>query len=154
MRRVSEAKTNNVCKYLERVEIRSRKLKSLALLGMLLSCVLAGHVGAAELRMISKIQVPGAPLDSFDISYIDQKTNRYYLADRSNKSIDIFDGKSGAFIGRIPGFVGFDKDNDTAGPNGVIVIENEAWAGDGHSSAKVFYLNTNKILDTMQTGAI
>jgi hypothetical protein len=65
----------------------SSKLKSLALLGSLFSCVLAGHVGAAELKLISQVQIPGAPLDSFDISYVDQETNRYYLADRSNSRV-------------------------------------------------------------------
>src|ERR1700688_5220293 len=96
------------------MKIMSRKLKSLALLGSLLSCVLVGHVGAAELKMISKVEIPGAPLDSFDISYVDQKTNRYYLADRSNKAVDIVDGATEKVVGQIPGFVGFDKDNDTA----------------------------------------
>jgi len=132
----------------------SRKLKSLALLGSLLSCVAAGHVGAAELKMIWKAQIPGAALDSFDISYVDQKTNRYYVADRSNKAVDIIDGTSGAYVGRVPGFVGLpeDKDTDLAGPNGVLVIGSELWAGDGDSSVKVVDLKTRKIVETIHTG--
>src|SRR6202047_4777990 len=104
------------------MKIMTRNIKSLALLSSLLSCLLAaqvGQAGAAELKMISKVEVPGAPLDSFDISYVDQKTNRYYLADRTNKAVDIVDGTTEKVVGQIPGFVGFDKDNDTAGPNGV-----------------------------------
>jgi DNA-binding beta-propeller fold protein YncE len=136
------------------MKIMSRKLKSLALLGSLLSCVVGGHAGAEELKMISKVEIPGAALDSFDISYVDQKTNRYYVADRSNKSVDIIDGTSGAFVGRVPGFVGLpkDKDTDLAGPNGVLVIGNELWAGDGDSSVKVIDLKTKKIVDTIHTG--
>ena len=130
----------------------SYKLKSLALLGSLFSCVLTGHVGAAELKMVSKVQIPGAALDSFDISYVDQKTNRYYLADRSNKAVDIIDGTTEKVVGQVPGFVGFDKDNDTAGPNGVLVIGDEAWAGDGDSSVKVIDLKSQKIVDTIKTG--
>lgn len=129
-----------------------RKLRSLALIGSLFSCFLAGHVGATELKMISKVQVPGAPLDSFDIGYVDQKTNRYYLADRSNKSVDVVDVITGKVIGQVPGFVGFDKSNDTAGPNGVLVIGNEAWAGDGDSSVKVIDLKTDTVVDTIKTG--
>jgi DNA-binding beta-propeller fold protein YncE len=136
----------------KRIEMMSYKLKSLALLGSLFSCVLTGHVGAAELKMISKVQVPGAPLDSFDISYVDQKKNRYYLADRSNKAVDIVDGATEKVVGQVPGFVGFDKDNDTAGPNGVLVIGNEAWAGDGDSSVKVIDLKSQTIVDTIKTG--
>src|ERR1700731_211372 len=104
------------------METMSRKLKSLALLGSLFSCVLAVHAGAAELKMISKVEIPGTALDSFDISYVDQKANRYYLADRTNKAIDIVDTNTGKFIAQIPGFAGFDKSNDTAGPNGVVVV--------------------------------
>jgi hypothetical protein len=54
---------------------------------------LAGAAGAAELRQIGTISIPGEPLNSFDISYIDQATGMYYLADRSNKGIDIVDTK-------------------------------------------------------------
>jgi DNA-binding beta-propeller fold protein YncE len=129
-----------------------RKLNSLAVLGSLFSCLLAGHVDAGELKMISTVQVPGAPLDSFDISYVNQDTNRYYLADRSNKSVDVVDVITGKLIGQVPGFVGFDKSNDTAGPNGVLVIGNEAWAGDGDSSVKVIDLKTQTIVDTIKTG--
>jgi len=124
----------------------SRKLKSLTLLGSLLSsaffCLPAAHAGAAELKMISKVEIPGTPLDSFDISYVDQKTNRYYLADRSNNAVDIVDGATGKVVGQVHGFVGVNKDNDLAGPNGVLVVGNEAWAGDGDSSVKVIDLKT------------
>lgn len=130
----------------------NRKLKLLTVLGSLLSCVLAGHASAAELKLISTVQVPGEPLDSFDISHVDQKTNRYYLSDRSNKSVDIVDVITGKFVGRVAGFKGFDKSTDTAGPNGVLVIGNEAWAGDGDSSVKVIDLQTNMIVDTIRTG--
>ena len=133
----------------------TRNIKSFALLSSLLSCLLAaqvGQAGAAELKMISKVEVPGAPLDSFDISYMDQKANRFYLADRTNKAVDIVDANTGKFIAQIPGFVGFDKSNDTAGPNGVVVIGNEVWVGDGDSTVKVINLKTNKIVDTIQTG--
>lgn len=132
----------------------SRKLKSLALLGQLLSCFVAGHVGASELKMSSKVEIPGSALDSFDISYVDQKTNRYYLADRSNKAVDIVDGATGSFIGQITGFVGVpeDKDTDMSGPNGVLSIGNELWASDGDSTVKVIDLKSKTIVDTIHTG--
>jgi DNA-binding beta-propeller fold protein YncE len=138
------------------METMSRKLKSLTLLGSLFSsiffCLPVAHAGAAELKMISKVEVPGKPLDSFDISYVDQKTNRYYLADRSNNAVDIVDGTSGKVVGQVHGFVGVNKDNDLAGPNGVLVIGDEAWAGDGDSSVKVIDLKTQTVVDTIKTG--
>src|ERR1700682_3229177 len=91
---------------------------------------------AAELRQIGTISIPGEPLNSFDISWIDQTTGRYFLADRSNKGIDVVDTKTGAWIGRVGGMVGFSGKNDTSGPNGVATVNNgkEAWAGDGDST--------------------
>src|SRR5580704_7717077 len=119
----------------------------------------AGTAGAAELKKIGEIAVPGVDLASFDISYIDQKTQRYYLADRSNKGVDIFDVKTDKYIGRVEGMVGpiMKKDgtccnNDKSGPDGVVVAGKEAWVGDGDSTVKVVDLKTMKIVDTIKTG--
>jgi len=120
----------------------------------------AGAANAAELRQIGTISIPGAPLNSFDISWIDQSTGMYYLADRSNKGIDIVDTKKGAYVGRVAGMVGpiMKKDgtccnNDKSGPNGVVTVNGkEAWVGDGDSTVKVIDLKTGKITDTIKTG--
>jgi DNA-binding beta-propeller fold protein YncE len=108
--------------------------------------------GAAEMRQIGTISIPGEPLNSFDISYIDQATGMYYLADRSNKSIDIVDTKKGAYVGRVAGMIGFSGKNDTSGPNGVVIAGKEAWVGDGDSTLKVIDLKSMKIVDTIKTG--
>src|SRR5258708_10916504 len=120
----------------------------------------AGTANAAEMRQIGTISIPGEPLNSFDISWIDQATGLYFLADRSNKGIDVVDTKKGAWIGRVTGFVGpvMKKDgtcchNDVSGPNGVLSINGkEAWVGDGDSTVKVVDLKTMKITDTIKTG--
>ena len=119
----------------------------------------AGAANAAELRQIGTISIPGAPLDSFDISFIDPATGMYYLADRSNKGIDIVDTKAGKYVGRVEGMVGpiMKKDgtccnNDKSGPNGVVIAGKEAWVGDGDSTVKVIDLKSGKIVDTIKTG--
>src|SRR5439155_359406 len=62
---------------------------------------------------------------SFDISWVDQATQTYYLADRSNNVIDVVDAKTGAFVGQIPGgFKGVAVGGGVvqggqSGPNGV-----------------------------------
>jgi len=121
--------------------------------------LLAGAAGAADLTKIAEIPIPGEKLVSFDISFVDQKTQRYYFADRSNKSVDIFDARANKFIGRVGGFVGAVMkadgsccNNAKSGPNGVLVIGNEVWAGDGDSTIKVIDLKTMKIVDTISTG--
>ncbi len=120
---------------------------------------LVGVAGAADLKKIAEIPIPGEKLVSFDISYVDQKTQRLYFADRSNKSVDIFDAKTNKFIGRVGGFVGAVMkadgtccNNAKSGPNGVLAIGNEVCAGDGDSTIKVIDLKTMRIVDSIPTG--
>jgi hypothetical protein len=84
-------------------------------------------------RLLDVIPVPGrtgvnatnGKLYSFDISWVDQNTQTYYLADRSNAAIDVVDAKTDTFVGQIPGgfagvaVVGGVVTNAQSGPNGV-----------------------------------
>ena len=109
---------------------------------------------APTYHQIALITVPGASLTSFDISVVDRSSQTYYLADRSNKAVDIFDASSNTFEARVAGFVGFTGNNDTSGPNGIVVVHDrgEIWAGDGNSTVKVIDLRTNSIVKTVSTG--
>src|ERR1700722_10395194 len=42
-------------------------------------------------KVKTTINIPGNPLTSFDISWVDPSLHAYFLADRSNKSIDVID---------------------------------------------------------------
>src|SRR6266516_11766 len=44
-------------------------------------------------RLIGAITVPGNPIVSADIAWVDPGTERYYLADRSNLGVDIIDAE-------------------------------------------------------------
>src|SRR5256712_7135366 len=124
--------------------------------------ILAGSSGtpafadntAATYHQIALITVPGSPLTSFDISFVERSSQTYYLADRSNKAIDIFDAASNTYETRVSGFVGFTGNNDTSGPDGVVVVHDrdELWAGDGNSTVKVIDLRTNTIVKSISTG--
>jgi DNA-binding beta-propeller fold protein YncE len=105
-------------------------------------------------RQIALISIPDAPLTSFDISWVDRSSQTYYLADRSNKGIDIVDARTNTFVSRIGGFVGFTGNNDTSGPDGVVVLHSrhELWAGDGDSTVKVIDLETGQIVKSISTG--
>ena len=63
-------------------------------------------------------------LFSFDISFVDQTTQTYYLADRSNKAIDVVDAKAPSkFLTQIsatPPFAGVNANAELAGPDGVL----------------------------------
>jgi DNA-binding beta-propeller fold protein YncE len=124
---------------------------------MIAAVAFAGAARAAELKKVGEIAVEGDKLGSFDISFVDQKNQRYYLADRTNKGVDVFDAKTDKYIGRVGGMVGpvmkGDKvDNDSSGPNGVVIAGDEAWVGDGQGMLRVVDVKSMKITDTITTG--
>ena len=92
------------------------------------------------------VAIPGTPLVSFDISWVDPSLDAYFLADRTHTAIDVINTKSKTVIDQFnpaPGFRGFTGNNDLSGPNGVLTLDNdgttEVWAGDGPTAA----CNTN-----------
>ena len=87
---------------------------------------------------------------SFDISWVDSQLGKYYLADRSNKSIDVIDTTTNQltqFVNR--GFAGFTGNNDTSGPDGLLTVHQpngvvELWVGDtGSTTGQVWVLDAN-----------
>ena len=119
-----------------------------------ISSLAASAAHAASYERIGTIPVPGQPLVQFDISWMDPTTETYFLADRSNSGLDIFNAATGTFVARVTGFAGFTKakGTDLAGPDGVVVVGDEAWVGDGDSTLKIVDLNLNKIVDVISTG--
>src|ERR1700687_369843 len=130
----------------------------LALAAMMLTSATASSAppppAPATVVRIDKIAVPGKPLKGWDISWVDAPSAKYYLADRTNASIDVIDVMTDKVIAQIGGFVGATGKNDTSGPDGVIVTYSgrELWAGDGDSTMKVVDLTTNTIVATISTG--
>jgi len=128
------------------------------------------------------VVVPGNPLVSFGISWVDASINEYFLADRSNASIDAVPMQVNPPVFQIKptGTKAFAGDvlcpdgtaNVCAGPNGVITLNNgtpgstlELWVGDGptHNAAcptsmpicstvKVFAGNAALLTHTIATG--
>jgi hypothetical protein len=86
-----------------------------------------GRADRGAVRLLKTIPIPGTALNStggnlyvFDISWVDQATRTYYLADRSNAVVDVVDTKTGTFVTQLQGgFKGFTGNNGTSGPNGV-----------------------------------
>lgn len=85
---------------------------------------------------------PGGAFTAFDISYVDPVTGDYFIADRSNASVDIFSGSSLTFLGRATGFTGQQATTSTSGPDGVLAVTSGGtttlYAGDGNSTLKIF----------------
>lgn len=106
-------------------------------------------------KLLTTIKVPGVPLVKFDISYVNPNTNLYFLADRSNAGVDVFDAIQNRFLFRVPGFVGAQSSNDISGPDGLISIgPDQVWVGDGDSTVKVVDLGTRRVVSEIPTGGV
>jgi hypothetical protein len=102
------------------------------------------HNVKTPVRLIGVIPVPGNPITSADIGWVDPGTERYYIADRSNFGVDIIDAETDFYVGRVAGMAGpLPSGGGTAvtngpGPNGVLVTPGrKLWAGDGNSMVQV-----------------
>jgi len=92
---------------------------------------------------------------SFDISFVDQKTETYYLADRSNAAVDVVDAKTGTFtkqIAAVPAFKGFSGSNATSGPNGVVAAFPWLFVTDANSRVVTIDVRNDKTVSDVSTG--
>jgi hypothetical protein len=107
--------------------------------------------GQAAVKLIRTIPVPG--LVVFDISFVDAATQTYFLADRSNQTIDVIDARRDVLLRQIKGgFKGFTGNNDTSGPNGVVVFGHFLFVTDAPSRIVTIDLRTDRIVGEVSTG--
>lgn len=86
---------------------------------------------------------------SWDITWVDQTTQTGYIADRSNKAVDVFDAKTDTFVKQItasPPFAGVStKGPDFSGPNGVLTTSTCIVATDTPSRVVSFTLAGSQV---------
>jgi hypothetical protein len=94
--------------------------------------------------LLGVVAVPGNPITSTDIGWVDPGTERFYLADRSNFGVDIIDAEDNFYADRVGGMAGPKPSGggtsatNGPGPNGVLVTPNRRlWAGDGNSLVQI-----------------
>lgn len=139
------------------------KVKTLLIWSVCLVVVLSAMTltarsqGYTRLTVISLPNVP-PPTGSFsyDIGWVDSPTHRYYLADRTNKAIDVVDTTSNTLLTMLAAgkFQGFTGNPDTSGPDGVLLIpeDRQLWVGDAHSLVKVVDVTSGEVVATISTG--
>ena len=124
-------------------------------------CQGPGAPTTTQTRCVTAIAIPGNPIRTFDISWVDPQRAEYYLSDRSNSGIDIIDTRTLRFKRTIGGFVGVKLNaagtavnNNISGPDGVTSHGRWVYAGDGDSTLKVIDLNAaaNPIKQVLSTG--
>jgi hypothetical protein len=110
-------------------------------------CSGPGAPTRTQTRCLTAIQIPGNPLRSFDISWVNAARSEFYLSDRSNSGIDVIDTKNNVFKRTIGGFVGVKLNgaggvnNNISGPDGVTSHGKWLYAGDGDSTLHVIDLD-------------
>ncbi len=131
---------------------RAKYLASVALLAVIPMVALAQEDAKKDevYTLKTNVAIPGG-LTSFDISWVDPSLGKYFLADRTNKSVDVLNTGSSpsvstqiippsphAFAGLGPGCA---VANACGGPNGLLTLKNtggtEIWAGDGPTTDPV-----------------
>jgi hypothetical protein len=138
---------------------------TLALLLVPLLLFGTGSVRAeGPVRLLTTIPVPVSAanttggLYSFDISFVDQSTQTYYLADRSNAVVDVVDAKTGTFDRQISGgFRGVAVVNGVvqggqSGPNGVVAAFPWLFVTDAASRVVSIDLRTDMVVSSVSTG--
>ncbi len=109
--------------------------------------------GLRQIALITGPHIPPRGLWAFDISYVDDQSQVYYLADASNASVDLIDTRTNTLMGQIGGFRGFAGSRQTQGPGGVLVDDlGQLWASDGDSTVKLIDLSSRTIVATLHTG--
>jgi DNA-binding beta-propeller fold protein YncE len=142
--------------------ITLKRMHRISILAAGAGAAIGASAFAADLSRVATIEIPGNKLEQFDIGYVDSENGRYYVTDRSNAAVDIFDTRKMTYVGRVTGFVGLKYNDDKrpaivlSGPNGVAFdpLRHELWAADGDSTVKVIDVAANppKIVASVSTG--
>jgi hypothetical protein len=127
---------------------------------------------SGPVRLLTTIPVPVAGTNmtggmyAFDISFVDQSNQTYYLADRSNAAVDVLNTKTGAVatvtqITASPPFAGVKLNtmtgavnNNISGPDGVTTDEGGTclFVGDGLSRLVSFKIPSGTQVSDVSTG--
>jgi len=119
----------------------------------------ANHKGQKDAPVILRcaIQAPGpAVLTQGQQGWVDG--HNYYLADQSNKGLDVFDADALTFVGRVDGMAGnLPAAGGTAltngpGPSAIAFSDhNTAWVSDGNSTTWIVDVRSMSIIGSVTT---
>ena len=125
-----------------------------ALLPIMLAIPSAASMAQGVFAPTAQVTVPGLPMASWDISFVDPTLGQFFLGDRTHNAVDVLNTSSpptfamfigrGLFQGSVPAATCTARGggpNDCSGPNGVLTVNHkQVWASDGNSTVKVFDL--------------
>jgi hypothetical protein len=140
--------------------MRAVSISCLAAALVLSAC--GGGDGGSGPRVLSSSQITGVGIGSnfgFDLGLVN--ANRYYVTDRSNAAVDVFDTGTGNLVAQIKGtgasaFAGTGLtagkvDNSISGPNGINAVGNLVYVGDVNS-VKIVDPAAQQVVKTITVG--
>src|SRR5258708_34505326 len=112
------------------------------------ACTGPGAPTTPETKCVTGIFIPGNPLRSFDISWVNPQRGEYYLGDRSNAGIDVIDTETLKWKRTIGGVVGIalhpktphPAHNNPSRPEGVASPRTGPYARDRRSTPKTIHI--------------
>lgn len=120
--------------------------------------VMGGPALATErLVLHSVVSIPGSKITSFDIGFVDTALGYYILGDRTNKGVQVVNTNNNTLVMTAGqgAFAGFTGNNDTSGPDGVMIVNHrEIWAGDGDSTLKFLSVANGAVFGSVSTGGL
>jgi YVTN family beta-propeller protein len=141
--------------------VRNTTFITIALAGALLAgCGGGGSSGSSSTsgpvaaRLLPVTGTGASTNFSFDLGTV--VGNRYYVTDRSNAAVDVFDTTTLAQVAQIKGtganaFAGQGADNSVSGPDGINAVGNALYVGDVNS-VKIIDPATNTVVKTITVG--
>jgi hypothetical protein len=127
---------------------------ALASAGLMFSGV---ALATETLTLKTVVSVPGK-ITSFDISFVDTVLNYYILGDRTNRGVQVISTNTNSLVMTAGQgiFAGATGNNNTSGPDGVMIIAShrEIWAGDGPSTLRFLSVATGNQLASVNTGGL
>ncbi|KAF8799959.1 YVTN repeat-like/Quino protein amine dehydrogenase [Phlegmacium glaucopus] len=119
----------------------------------ILALLAIGASSASALSYQTSATIPWAPLNSTSVDQSVIYNGTYYVADRTNKGVQVIDLASNKQVTVIGGFQGLatlnSKPNTAeSGPDGLLVLPDrkELYVGDGSGSIKIIDLTTNSMV--------
>ena len=133
-----------------------------ALTALLMASPAIAQNNGNAVKLLNTIPVPvtsanntAGGLYSYDISWVDHRTQRYYLADRSNNVVDVIDARDETFVKQIsanPKFAGFTGSTAKSGPNGVVTFAQYLFVTDANSRVVTINLTNDSTVADVSTG--
>jgi hypothetical protein len=112
----------------------------------------------APVQILCAITVPDNPLANVAKGWFSHERNAVYIADQSNKGVDVIGLRSYAYQGRVTGFVGVatagggTATTNGQGPNSMALTGgHHMWVSDGNSQVQVADLHSLSIIATVST---